>query len=482
MEENVKRACRFRRTRVTAAVGSVALSFAAGHAGLVHGSAFALQEQSGSGLGNAFAGGAASADDASTIFTNPAGMSRMPGIQAVVAGSLICPSAKFHDNGSQPAMFQPLGGDGGDAGECSGLPVPAAYLVVPINSQWAMGLGLNAPFGLKTEYDSGWIGRFQAVESKVETVNLNPSVSYKVSDMVSLGGGFSYQHIRATLTKQANYAGGIAQAAAQAAGAGQIPAGAVAPIVGAYAGAESHADVSGNDSGWGWNIGVLVNIDPQTRFGASYRSKIKYDVAGSANITNPPVPSSLPPTLAPIAAVLANAVNNVFASGDISLALKLPDTGNVSIFRQIDSKWDVMGDVQYTGWHSIQSLTVVRSTGEVLDSTPENFRNTWRGSVGANYHYTDQWLFRGGLAYDESPVRSASLTPRLPDNGRTWLAFGVQYKVTPQLVLDAGYTYIIVKDPQINQNEGSTAANGLISGSYKNNVNVLAGQVTYTFN
>lgn len=477
----MKRAFRFRRTRLAAAVGSVVLSLAAAHAGLAYGSAFALQEQSGSGLGNAFAGGAASAEDASTIFTNPAGMSRLSNTQAVVAGSLICLSAKLHDNGSQPAMFQPLGGEGGDAGSCAG--VPAAYLAVPINNQWSFGLGINAPFGLETEYDSDWLGRFQAEKSKVETINVNPAVSFKASDMVTIGGGFNYQHIRATLSNKVNYAGAIAQAGAQAAAAGQIPAAAVAPIVGAYAGAESDATVSGNDGGWGWNIGILVNIDPQTRFGAAYRSKIKYDVSGSANINNPPVPALPPPlaSLAPVAAALANAVNGVLASGDITLALKVPDTGNVSIFRQIDRTWDVMADAQYTGWSSVQNLTVVRSTGVVLSTTPENFRNTWRGSVGANYHYTDQWMFRGGLAFDQSPIRDPQRTPRLPDNDRTWISVGAQYKFSPQLALDAGYTYIFVKDPNINQNEGSTATSGLISGTYKASVNILAAQLTYTF-
>src|ERR1700726_1341098 len=121
---NVKRACRFRRTGLAAAVGSAAL-LAAGQAGLAYGSAFALQEQSGSGLGNAFAGGAAVAEDAATIFTNPAGMSRLTGMQAAVAGSLICLESKFSNNGSLPATFQTLGGEGGDAGGCSG--VPAAY-------------------------------------------------------------------------------------------------------------------------------------------------------------------------------------------------------------------------------------------------------------------------------------------------------------------------------------------------------------------
>jgi long-chain fatty acid transport protein len=471
----VKRASRFRRTRLAAAVGSAVLSLAAGHAGVAYGSAFALQEQSGSGLGNAFAGGAAAAEDASTIFFNPAGMSRLPGMQAVVAGSLICLQAKFSDNGSQPAALQTLGGNGGDAGSCA--VVPALYFAAPINNQWSAGIGVNAPFGLKTDYDSDWLGRFQAIKSKIETINVNPAVSFKASDMVTIGGGANYQHIKAELTQRANYAGAIAQAAA----IGQVPPAAAGPIVAAYAGAQSDVRINGNDGAWGWNIGVLVNVDPQTRFGASYRSTIKYNVSGTAEFFNPPVPA-LPASLAPIASALSNALNSTrLANSDVNVALKVPDTANVSIFRQIDSKWDVMGDVQYTGWSSVQNLTVVRSTGVVLLDTPENFRDTWRASIGANYHYSDQWMFRGGLAYDQSPVRDAQRTPRLPDNDRTWISIGAQYKFSPQLLLDAGYTYIFVKDPSINQNAGDTQSFGLISGTYKNNVNIVAAQLTYTF-
>jgi len=476
---NVKRACRFRRTRLATAVGSAVLSLAAGHAGVAYGSAFALQEQSGSGLGNAFAGGAAVAEDAATIFTNPAGMSRLTNMQAAVAGSVICLQAKFSDNGSLPASLQTLGGNGGDAGSCA--VIPGIYLASPINKQWSVGIGVNVPFGLKTEYDSDWIGRFQAIKSKIETINVNPAVSFKASDMVTIGGGANYQHLKAELTSRVNYAGAIGLAAQQAAAAGKIPAAAITPILTAYSGAQSDAKITGNDGAWGWNIGVLVNIDPQTRFGASYRSTIKYDVSGSAEFSNPPVPA-LPASLAPVAGALANAVNGVLANGDVKLSLKVPDTANVSIFRQIDSKWDVMADLQYTGWSTVQNLTIVRSTGAVLSTTPENFRDTWRASIGANYHYSDQWMFRGGLAFDQSPIRDAQRTPRLPDNDRTWIAFGAQYKFSPQLLLDAGYTYIFVRDPSINQNAGSTPTFGLISGTYKSNVNIVAAQVTYTFN
>ncbi|MGH8799106.1 MAG: OmpP1/FadL family transporter [Casimicrobiaceae bacterium] len=466
----MKRA-RFNYTGRAAAVAGALFAAAAGQA---FGAGFALQEQSGSGLGNAFAGGAAAAEDASTIYSNPAGMSHLPGTQVAAAGSLICLSAKFHDGGSQPAALQPLGSNGGDAGGCA--VVPALYLAVPINRQWAFGLAANVPFGLKTEYDSDWIGRFQAIKSEVKTVNLNPAVSFRLSDSVTIAGGVSWQHINATLTSRINYAGAFAQGVA----AGQIPAAIAPTLIGAAAGLESSADVGGNDSAWGWNIGALFDLDPQTRIGLHYRSRIKYNVAGSVSIDNPAL-GPLPPPLDGVGAAVANGVNAVLASGDVNLALELPETANVSLFRQIDNRWDVMADVQFTGWSSVQELKVVRSTGAVLSTTPENFRDTWRASVGANYHYSPQWMFRAGLAYDQTPVRDAQRTPRLPDSDRTWLAIGAQYRFSPQLVVDAGYTYIIIKDASINQNEGSTAQNGLISGSYRSNVNIGAVQLTYTF-
>lgn len=466
---------RFRCTRTAAAVGGALLAMT----GQAFGSAFALQEQSGSGLGNAFAGGAAVAEDASTIYFNPAGMSRLSNIQIVGVGSLICPSAKFSDSGSQPAMFQAPGGTGGDAGDCA--VVPALYLAVPINAQWAFGLGINTPFGLKTEYDSNWIGRFQAVESKIETVNVNPALSYKFNDMFTLGAGASYQHIKATLTSQVNYAAGIAQAAQQAAAGGLIPPAAVMPLIAAYAGSESSANIDGNDNAWGWNIGFLFEPTKQTRIGAAYRSSIKYTINGTASFNNPGIPASLPASLVPVAAAVSGAVNGQLSNGNISVALKVPETANLSIFSQINDTWDLMADVQYTGWNSIQNLTVVRSTGVVLSNTPENFKSTWRESIGANYHYTNEWMFRGGLAFDQSPINNTDRTPRLPDGDRTWFSLGAQYKINPQWVLDFGYTFVYVKNPSINQNEGSTAQFGLVSGNYHNNVNIAALQVSYTF-
>ena len=137
------------------------------------------------------------------------------------------------------------------------------------------------------------------------------------------------------------------------------------------------------------------------------------------------------------------------ANGNVTLQLKVPETANISIFSTLNDRWDVMADLQYTGWSSIQQLQIVRSTGVVLNTLPENFRNTWRGSFGVNYRWDDKWMLRGGIAYDQSPVNNTDRSPRLPDNNRTWIAFGMQYKVSKAGVIDWGYAHEFIKDARV---------------------------------
>src|SRR6266550_3629689 len=200
----------FRRTPIAMALTAALMALSAGGA---QGAGFALQEQNASGLGHAYAGGAAAAEDVSTIFYNPAGLVRLQSMQVVVAGNIICPSAKFHDSGSTPALNQPLGGTGGDAGSCAG--VPNLYLGVPFTDKWSFGIGVNAPFGLKTEYDSDWLGRFQAIKSKVETYNINPVISWEPTKALTVGAGVSFQRLKAELTNQYNYAAAFASGVGQ---------------------------------------------------------------------------------------------------------------------------------------------------------------------------------------------------------------------------------------------------------------------------
>lgn len=400
----------FKHTMVSWTVASALLVMS----GTAAASGFALIEQSASGLGNAFAGGAAGAEDASTIFFNPAGMSRLSGKQIVVAAHAITPSAKFSGTGIPGRNMD------GDAGSTS--IVPNGYFVMEMKPGLNVGLGVNAPFGLQTEYNSAWTGAHHAIKSKLDTVNLNPSIAYQVNDALSIGAGVDYQHISGELT---DFEGSIL----------------------------GTASVKGSDNAWGYNLGGLYNVDSNTRIGMAYRSAISYKLQGT-------VTTALP-----------------FANGPVSLDIKLPDSFSISGFHKLNDKWDVMADATWTGWSTFKQVKVVNGAGAAISNTPENWRNTVRVSVGATHHYSEQWLARAGLAYDQTPVPDAFRTPRIPDNNRTWLALGGQYKPSTASAIDFGYAHLFVSDAAINSASPAPA----LVGTYKNSVDILSAQYTHSF-
>ena len=414
-----------------------------GVSGNVVASGFALIEQSGSGLGNAFAGGAASAEDASTIFFNPAGMSRLSSNQVAVVGSLIQPSAKFSNTGSTGAALQTPGGNGGDAGNLAFL--PNAYLVMEIDPKLRFGLGINSPFGLQTQYDASWIGRFQAINSKIQTINVNPALSYQVTDALSLGAGLNYQQITGDLSSAVNYSA--------LAGGGLGP------------GLAGVSTISGSDSAWGYNFGGLMRLSDSTRIGAAYRSKIKYNLTGTVSFSGVPAALAAQPKL---------------QNGAVALPITMPDTFSLSGFHQLNDKWDVMTDATWTGWSVFQQLQVNRTTGANVQTVQENWKNTWRVSAGANYHYSEQWMARTGIALDQAPVSDAYRTARIPDNNRFWLSVGGQYQASKTSTLDFGYAHLFVANTGISQNQAAAGAGNLV-GTYSNSVDILSAQYTYSF-
>ncbi len=416
--------------RKTAVSLAVAGAFAGG-VSQAHASAFALIEQNASGLGNSYAGAAAAAEDASTIFYNPAGMSLLPsGMQVSTGLALINLSAKFSDSGSTNAPGRPLGNNGGDAGDLSA--VPNVYFAMDVAPNWKAGVGVSVPIGLKTEYDPAWMGRFQAIKSDISTFNLNPSASYKVNDKVSLGFGLNYQTIDAEFTNAINLGGA----------------------------AEAIADIKAKDnSGWGYNLGAMFQLAPDTRLGVSYRSSIKYHLTGTATFSPPAVPSA-----------------------NVSIDIKMPDSASIALQHRLNPGWILLADVTRTGWSKIKDLTIMNDTaGGTLSSTPENFRNTWRVGVGAVHRYDDAWSIKMGLAYDQTPVNDTDRTARLPDNNRLWLSVGGQYKLSKDSTLDFGYAHLFIKDAPINQSNPATAGGGQLVGTYKGSVDILGAQFAYRF-
>ncbi|MHB1083223.1 MAG: OmpP1/FadL family transporter [Thiobacillus sp.] len=397
----------------------------AGFTGLTHAAGFALIEQNASGLGNAFAGQAASAQDASTIFFNPAGMSLLPESQLVVVGSLIKPSVNF--TGAVTPNIG--GGDGGDAGSLA--LVPASYYAHRLTPDVNLGIGVNAPFGLQTKYDSGWKGRTQAIKSKLETINVNPAIAWRASETLSVGAGLNLQYVRADLTN--------------------------------FAGALGTAKIKGDDYGWGFNLGALWQPTPDTRIGLAYRSEIDYKLEGDATFS-------------------ANAA----ANADITADLTMPASASLSLFQRLSPQFDLLADLTWTGWSSFDELrikcasnSVVCVNGATLSSTAENWDSKMRYSVGVNYHMNDAWILRSGIAYDKTPVSDMYRTARVPDQSRLWLALGAQYRMSQKDAIDVGYAHLFMDDASINKTEGSTPIT--LKGNYKSSVDILSMQYTHNF-
>jgi len=465
-----------RKSQLATAISALVLSLGAGQAVAT---GFQLNENSASGLGNAFAGGAAATDDVSTMWSNPAAISQFPRTQAAQAIHIITPSIKFSNNASLPAANQPLGGDGGDAGGYNF--VPNLYLSVPINTQWTFGIGINAPFGLTTEYDDGWLGRYQAKKSQIQTINVNPVLSWKATPTLAIGAGVNYQYLKATLTNNANYSGALLSAAG---GAGIAPGSPTFnAIAGATSGLDSDVQVKGEDGAWGWNIGFAWDATPQLRAGFSYRSQMKYDVSGNIDFSNPTVvlpPGTSPQLAGTIAALSAGVNQRALYNRSVTSDITLPAIANLSMLYRLNSRWDVMADIQYTGWSSIPELKFVPTDGSVLPATPLNWDDSYKFSVGATYKANEVWKARVGIAFDQTPVTNAPTT-RLPDSDRWWLAFGGEYKWSPTLKLDTGVAYIIGDNTNFNRNEGSTASYGLVNGDFEASTWILSLQATMTF-
>ncbi len=428
---------------------------------------FSLLEQNTSGLGNSYAGSAAVAEDASTIFYNSAGLAMLDKPSVVVNASAIQVKSQFHDEGSVGALAQVKGGNGGDAGGTT--LVPAFYVAVPLTSSITGGVGVNAPFGLKTEYDADWLGRFQAIKSDVKTLNINTALAFKLGKAWSLGVGLNHQAIDAELTSAVNYTAAIFQASGNTQ---LIPR------------LEGSTSVKGNDSAWGYDLGLLFQPTGNTKIGLSYRSAMKYSIQGSATFA-PPVTAN-PTANVYIANLSSSSTAAAPTNGPIQLEVKLPAIARLALAQNLGSQWQVLGEVSWTQWSSIPELRITRAgTGGTLKNTTENWTDTWRYAVGANYQLSPAVKLRVGAALDKAPVPDSTRTPRLPDNNRTWYSAGAKVAVTNHLGLDVGYARVTAKDAALNQSDGYSALqgypNGLISGHQETSINIFGAQATVTF-
>ena len=403
------------------------------------GAGFQLQERSASGLGRAFSGEASIADDASIVASNPAAMLLLGGDWNFSAG------ATFINPGADATLFPTLtGGNDGpeltDDDVADSAYVPYFYGTKKINDRFALGLGVFSGFGLRTNYDNSTAALVGTDFSEVITVNFNPSIAYRITDKLTLGAGFDVTYAQGEISSRA-------------------PGGGGAGLFG----------LRGNEIAFGYNVGLLYEFSERTRIGLHYRSSIDLELEGSAEISpafNDLILGGVNAQRGALGApLLPDGTVDVDGRGDGSLDIELPATIELSIYHELSDKWAIHGDILWTGWSSFDNLeprtgVVDGNTGIAVDpflATAQNWNDTFRYSLGATYQPNESWTFRTGVAYDESPIDDEFRTLRIPDGDRFWLSLGASYAINENVKVDVGYSYIIVQDVGLGEND-----NGLI--------------------
>ncbi len=421
-----------------------------GYAGTASAAGFAVNTPSAQSMGNAVAGGGAVAEDASTMWFNPASMTRLPS-QMMASAHVLMPTFDFTDKGSTQATAggpipllpgAPTTADGDTAAV-----VPNLYYIRTLNESWSFGLAVSAPFGLATEYDSNWKGRYHTIDSEIKDFNVNPALAYKVNETLSVGAGVSINYIDAKLNNFVDFGA----------------------LLGAPGGADGFVEYKADDISFGFNFGVFYEPSDSTRFSLAYRSQINHKLEGDANFSSVPA---------------AGGLDTVFFDDGIKVGASLPDSLSFSAFHMLTPKIGIMGDATWTGWSDIPELRIVYDSptnggGSGTSVEDLGWEDVWRFALGLSYYHSDRLTLRTGVAYDQSPVPNPVLaTPRLPDNDRIWVSIGASYSINDKTSVDFAYTHEFIDDTNIARTNGTGAT---LNGVYESSVDIFSLQASYRF-
>lgn len=396
---------------------------------------FHLREQSAAAQGNAYAGATAGAENGSYAYYNVAGITRQKGMQVNLGGTYIAPRATAKNVRGQS------GERGADVENVVHAAVsPNGTVSYQLNDKAFAAIAANSQFGMITKYDPQWVGSDHGITSDLKSGTITPMFAYKATDKLSLGAGVQMQYVWAHLTSS-----------------NTLPMGGTVVKVG-------NVTTNGNDFDMGYQLGALYEFTDSTRVGVGYRSEINHKLKGKMTSSGRSIP-------------LFGARTNQ----KISAKLTTPAMLSMGVYHDVNEKWAVMAEYQRVFWSSFQNLTFKsQSGGYTISNVKENWRDTNFYSIGTSYMLDNQWKLRLGLAYDQSAVRYAHRTPRIPDSDRIWYSAGLGYQYNENLSFDIGYTYIQAHKAKMNtavtQNLGYNA-----SADYSNSVKVFAFSLNYAF-
>jgi len=389
---------------------------------------YQLQEYSVTGLGRSMAGAGIMADDYSAPAFNPAGMSltEQSGAQLGFIGVDLRSKVK----GSQKTALPQTSQQGQDYTHIFRL-LPHAFGQYKVNDKATLGIGLYTPFGLATDYRNHWYASAQGQYSAITAVDLTPSLSYKITDTIALGLGVNLQYANAHLTG-ATFDNGW-------------------------------TDMTADDMGVGYMIGLTFKPWETTRFGLSYRSKVTHKLQGKNKM---------------MGGVFTGALTG---KHDVYAKITTPETVIFSAAQDIGSKWILSGTARWTRWSQFHDLDIYQKDFGLLSSVHEHWRNTWYFAGGADYKFCKNLTFRFGTAYDQTSIKSPEFrTVRIPDQRRIWASVGASYQKNNWQV-DVGYAHLFVHKAYGAATTGTAPKSVAVQSTWKTQSNILGVQFQYKF-
>ncbi|WP_279156700.1 long-chain fatty acid transporter FadL [Obesumbacterium proteus] len=381
----------------------------------VNAAGFQLNEFSAAGLGRAYSGEGAMAD-------TPASASRNPALLSMYDRAAISAGGVFIDPDVDITGRSPSGASLDAKNIAPTAWVPNFHYVQPINDQWAVGASATSNYGLATEFNDNYTAGPYAGKTDLTTANMNLSAAYRLNQHFSFGLGFDAVYAKAKLERYAGESGAKLGVPADT----QI----------------SH--LKGDKWGFGWNAGILYEVDENNRYGFTYRSEVKVDFDGDYK-------SSLPSSLNPAQGMTGLPWGTDGSTIPGSLNLHLPEMWEVSGYNKVAPQWAVHYSLAYTSWSQFKELKATGNNGQTLFQKDEGFKDAYRIAIGTTYFYDDNWTFRTGIAFDDSPVPAGTRSISIPDQDRAWISAGTSYAFNKDASVDVGVSYMHGSKVTINE-------------------------------
>ncbi|WP_186369335.1 long-chain fatty acid transporter FadL [Yersinia bercovieri] len=404
----------FTRSALAAAVAIISSNVSA--------AGFQLNEYSAAALGRSFSGEGAVADNASVGSRNPAAMTLFD--RPSFSGGIVYVDPSVDITGTSPVTRRSTSAN--DIAPSAWI--PNIHFIMPLNEQWAIGASGTSNYGLATEFDDNYLAGPIGGKTDLKTANINLAAAYRLNENFSFGLGFNAVYADAKITRTA---------------------GELVPIAtgGAIPSTTESARLEGKEWGYGWNAGILYEVDKENRYSFTYRSKVKIDFDGDYS------------NQFPKSAVIGSTVGT---GGQIipgALTLNLPEVWEVSGYNKVAPQWAIHYSLAYTSWSQFQELRAVGNNGQTLFEKHEGFKDAYRIALGTTYYYDDNWTFRTGIAFDDSPVPANNRSISIPDQDRFWISAGTTYAFNKDASVDVGISYMHGQNVKISEQVSPSAPN-----------------------